>query len=114
MTAARFDIEVDHGTTLSRKFHVLVTDVDMQGFTALAQVRKTEDSTSTIIDFATVANPIEVVANGTDNYIWLRLSAEECAALTPGNYVWDMKVVNGAEVQRWVKGIFTIGKVVTR
>tara|TARA_B100001059_G_scaffold210762_1_gene224638 strand:+ start:294 stop:626 length:333 start_codon:yes stop_codon:yes gene_type:complete len=109
--AAIANLYVDQGTTFSTS--VLVTNdddsaLDLTGYTAAAQLRKSFSS-STSVDF-TVTIPTPVTAG----QINLQLSATETASLEEGRYVYDVEITSGVIVTRVIEGLVTVSPQVTK
>jgi hypothetical protein len=114
--AGPYNITCEQGATFKRS--ISWTDSkkvphDLTGYTARMQVRATVDSSSVILSLTTENGRI-TVGSGTYN-INLLVNATTTAALTPGQYVYDLEVVSGGgEVTRIVQGNFKVSAEVTR
>tara|TARA_Y100000389_G_scaffold142297_1_gene140277 strand:- start:1103 stop:1441 length:339 start_codon:yes stop_codon:yes gene_type:complete len=85
------------------------TALDLAAFTALAQIRKTYESTTSTSFSATFESP------RTTGEITISLTDTQTAALESGRYVYDLLItsVSGAKT-RVVEGIATVNPSVSR
>ena len=94
---------------------VTVTDssgsaLDLTGYTAAAQIRKTYESSA-----ATVAFTVAFASDRTTGQLDLTLTGAQTAAVTQGRYVYDVLITSGAgALTRVVEGISTINPRVTQ
>ena len=114
--AAFYHLVIDQGATLRESFTYKDSDnavVDLTGYTARCQVRSKYSSATTVLNLTSQAGTLTITANtGT---IAFNVSASTTAALTPGNYVWDLELVDaGGIVTRLVGGTCTVTPEVTR
>ena len=107
------NIFIDQHTDFS--ITVDVTDatgnvLNLTGYTAAAQMRKTYESTSTSGTFTTaISNPT------TDGQVTLSLTDTVTNALSPGRYVYDLVVTSGGGLKtRVVEGQAVVTPGVTR
>ena len=85
------------------------TALDLSGYTALAMIRKTYQSTSATTFTSTFANP------RTSGQITISLIDTQTAALEAGRYVYDMVITDSLGVKtRVVEGIATVNPSVSR
>ena len=83
--------------------------LDLTGYTALAQIRKTYESTSAISFTANIESP------ATLGQITISLTSTQTAALEYGRYVYDLIITDSSGViTRVVEGIATINPSVSR
>ena len=103
------DCGADYTTTVS------VTDssgaaLDLTGYTAAAQIRKTYESSS-----ATVSFTAAFVSPRTTGQITISLTGTQTAAVSAGRYVYDVLITSDAsEKTRVVEGIVTFNPRVTQ
>ncbi len=109
--AAYSEITIEQGATFSTT--VDVTDVynqaiNLSGYTASSMMRKSYYTSS--------YNTITATITGTSNgEITLSMTAANTSNLTPGRYVYDLVINNGANtITRVVEGIVTVLPSVTR
>lgn len=115
MSAGTYNILAEQGATFIRT--VLYTDsagdpIDLTGFTAAMQVRSTASSGTVILALTTENSRLTL--GGAAGTIDVLVSAADMTALTPGKYVYDLELYNGAEVTRLIEGSFTVKAEVTR
>lgn len=105
------DLAIEQGSLFSLGMTVQQpkgTAYNLTGFTARASLKQNYTDTNPIISF-TVA--ILVPTDGTLN---VSLSSTQTASLTPGDYVWDLLIDNGAgTVIRLVQGAVIVTPRVT-
>ncbi len=90
--------------------------IDLTSYTARMHVRTTVEAASTIIQLTTANGRITLGNTAqTKGRITLLISATDTAALTPGQYVYDLELVSaGGEVTRLIEGNFVVRAEVTR
>lgn len=106
------NLSVDQGATFTAEVAVSDNDgaiLDLTGYTAEGQIRKTYTS-STSIDFTAA---IEAPTTGNVN---ISLSAAQTGAMKPGRYVYDVEITNdgGTTVTRILEGQVEVTPSVTR
>jgi len=106
------NIFIDQGADFSTT--VTISDsvgdaLDLTGYTALAQIRKTyasATSTSFSVTFA---------SDRTTGQITISLTNSQTSDLESGRYVWDLKITDvSSTVTRVVEGIATVNPSVSR
>jgi hypothetical protein len=107
--AIKANLIIDQGTDYSTS--ITLTDdednvVDLTGYTADAQMRKTYSSSNSVTFSTTV-----VEAQGV---LTLSLTDTQTANITPGRYVYDVVITTGSTTTRIVEGIVTVTPRVTR
>ena len=126
MRAGKYDMTCEQGTTFIRTLAVLQPDLendptgetfeimDLTGYTARMQVRRTLDSTSKILDLTTANGALDVVFQDQVNVVRIFLPADVTASVDTSG-VYDLELVNqGGEVSRLVEGNFIVVREVTR
>ena len=84
--------------------------LDLTGYTAAAQIRKTYESSSATVSFTVAFN-----ADRTTGQIDISLTGAQTAAIDSGRYVYDVLITSGASAKiRVVEGIVTINPRVTQ
>ena len=83
-----------------------VTPWDMTGYTAVAEIRPSENSPVLTAD-------LHAEVTGVEGLVSLALTPEQTAAVKPGFYVYDVKTVSPTGKTRyWMKGQFLfVGRV---
>jgi hypothetical protein len=109
--AAFTEITIEQGATFSTTVNVedaYYNPVDLAGYSAFSQMRKSYYSSS--------ATNITASVTGTSNgEITLSMTAANTATLTPGRYLYDLIINDGANnVTRVVEGIATVLPSITR
>lgn len=107
------NIFIDQGADFSITVNVADVDgttLDLAGYTAAAQMRKTYESSSSSAAFTTsISNPT------TDGQVTLSLTDTVTNALSPGRYVYDLVVTSGGGLKtRVVEGQAVVTPGVTR
>lgn len=109
--AAFTEITIEQGASFSTTVNVedvYYNSIDLTGYTASSQMRKSYYSSSATNITATVTG----TANGE---ITMSMTAANTASLTPGRYVYDLIIDDGANtITRVVEGIATVLPSVTR
>ena len=126
MRAGKYDMTCEQGTTFIRTLAVLQPDLendptgetfeimDLTGYTARMQVRRTLESTSKILDLTTANGALDVVFQDQVNVVRIFLPADVTASVDTSG-VYDLELVNqGGEVSRLVEGNFIVVREVTR
>jgi len=111
----RFNFTIYQGDTFSTAPAWKINDayVNVTGYTADMQVRQDVDSASIIVQLSTANG--RIVTGTTDGKFTLALTAVQTAALTPGNYVYDLEVTSpSGTVTKILTGGFAIIAEVTQ
>ena len=109
--AAFTEITIEQGATFSTTVNVedaYYNPINLTGYSASSQMRKSYYSSS--------ATNITASVTGTSNgEITLSMTSANTSSLTPGRYVYDLIIDDGANtVTRVVEGIATVLPSVTR
>lgn len=109
--AIKANITVDQGADFSTSVELTTDDldvVDLTGYSASAQIRKTYSSTNAV--------SFGITMNEDIGMLLLSLSASQTANMTPGRYVYDVTVTSSSPtvVSRIVEGIVTVTPRVTQ
>lgn len=114
--AAFYHLVIDQGATLRESFTYRDSNnavVDLTGYTARSQVRTSYSATGTVLSATSAAGTLAITA--ATGLIAFNVPATTTAALTPGNYVWDLEIVDPSGiVTRLVGGTCTVTPEVTR
>jgi len=106
------NIFIDQGADFSTTVTISDSDgsaLDLTSYTALAQIRKTYESTTATDFTATFA------ADRTTGQITISLTDTQTAALEYGRYVYDLVITDTVGVKtRVVEGIATVNPSVSR
>lgn len=121
MIAGIYNILCEQGTTFGRVLDLQYPDpvdpeiyhpFDLQNFTARMQVRRTMDSSSTLVELTTANG--RIILNEEPGRIRLSMSDEVTAGITTSG-VYDLEIIDaGGFVSRVVQGNFTLSQEVTR
>jgi len=107
------NIYIDAGADFTTT--VTVTDssanaLDLSGYSAAAQIRKTYESSSATVSFTVVFN-----SDRTTGKIDISLTGAQTDAIASGRYVYDVLITSSASAKtRVVEGIVTISPRVTQ
>ena len=127
MIAGIYNITCEQGSTFVRIIEVERPDLeadptgqtfepfDLEGYAARMQVRRTIDSTSTLVELTTENSGLEINPTGeTINLIRISMNAETTASITSSG-VYDLEIINGdGFVSKVIKGAFNLIQEVTR
>jgi hypothetical protein len=116
MLAGKYNIVCDQGSTFTRTLEIKTAEgtvFSLVGYTARMEVRRTLDTSTTIVSLTTANGRITI--NGALGTITLALTAVETAALTQSG-VYDLEIVKTATsaVHKVVRGEFKLEKEVSR
>lgn len=87
------------------------TPVNLDGYTARMQVRRTVDADTTIISLTSSSG---ITLGGEAGTIAVSVTAAIMEDISGGVYVYDLELDSGAEVTRLLQGTFTVQSEVTR
>ena len=106
------NIFIDQGADFTTTVTISDSDgtaLDLTGYTALAQIRKTYEST-TATDFTSTFD-----SDRTTGKITISLSDTQTSALDYGRYVYDLVITDASSIKtRVVEGIATVNPSVSR
>lgn len=111
---ATYDFTAGQGETFDRTVTWKIDDVavNLTGYTARLQIRKTHKSTSAVVSLTSSSG---LTLGGSAGTIQIVISATATAALTAGKYVYDLELVSaGGVVTRVIEGAFELTPEVTR
>ena len=114
MTPGKLNLICPQGSTFSKSltYEIGNIPVNLGGYSARLQVRKTHSSKNPVIDINTNNGGITVDENGVIAFI---VSATETSEIPAGNYVYDLEIIStDGSIQRLVEGKFEITPEVTR
>jgi hypothetical protein len=110
--AAYVEITIEQGANLTSTVNVNDTQgdaINLSTYSASAQLRKSY--------YSSTANTLSAIITGVANgQITLSMTAANTANLTPGRYVYDLKITNSVDnsVTRVIEGTATVLPSVTR
>lgn len=111
---ANYDFTAGQGETFDRTvtWKIDGTAVNITGYTARLQIRKTHKSTSAVVSLTQASG---LTLGGSAGTIQIVISATATAALTARRYVYDLELVSSSGVvTRVLEGAFELTPEVTR
>lgn len=112
MSAANYDIVLDQGSNYA--IDVLIKESglvkNLTGYQARASMKTSKSATSTSATFTcTIVNP------STSGKVKMELSSSVTAALTPGQYFYDLEIFNTGDaiVKRLIEGTVNVNAGIT-
>ena len=111
---AKYNFTAGQGETFDRTVTWTIDDVavNLTGYTARLQIRKTHKSTSAVVSLTQASG---LTLGGAAGTIEIVISATATAALDPGRYVYDLELVSaGGVVTRVLEGAIVFTAEVTR
>lgn len=114
MPAGNYDLTIEQGATFAQRITYKVpagTPVDLTGYTARLQVRRT--AASPVALSLTTENG-GITLGGAAGTIDLAITATATAAIAADAYVYDLELVSGATVTRLLEGNVVVSREVTR
>lgn len=121
MISGNYNILCEQGTTFTRVIAIeqptaedpeVYEPYSLVNHTARMQVRRTIESTTTLISLTTENGRISI--DDVGGVITLSISAEDTAELTSSG-VYDLEIIDGdGNVSRVIQGTFTLSMEVTR
>jgi len=113
--AGQYNIVADQGATFSRNLHWEDSSgnpIDVTGYSARMQVRERFVSATPVLS---LVSPTNIALGGGSGTVVVTVSATLMAAVTAGDYVYDLEMVasNGV-VTRLLQGTFKVRPEVTR
>ena len=111
MSAANYDLVIDQGSTFTIDLVVKENSVikNLTGYSARAAMKTSESATGTAATFScTIPTP-------TDGTVKMELIATTTAALTAGQYFYDLEIhtADNAIVKRLIEGTVNINAGIT-
>lgn len=117
MADGTYNFKIDQGSTFERTLTFTeddnVTPRDFTGYTWRMQIRKYLSDTVVLIELTSENGRIDI-SNQDTGVVVLNISATDTTDLDFSNAVYDLESVNGAIVQRELKGKVKLSKEVTR
>ena len=116
MAAATLDLIIDKGSTYKKTFTYQTanrTPIDLTGYTARMQARKSYNSTNAIIDLTTENGGISIIA--LEGKISLYISSIETSAIGEASGVYDLELIapNG-DISKFIRGTVRFPEEVTK
>jgi hypothetical protein len=117
MTPAIIDITIYQGATFRKSFTWLTGDpatpVDLTGATARMQIRKKASELTADVSLTTENGGI-VITNAAGGAFEVLITPEQSSAMTNAKGVYDIEIIQGAEVTRLIMGAVTLSFEVTK
>lgn len=104
------NLYIDQGTTFNTVVDLTNqdgTEMNLQGYTVAAQMRKSYQS-STAYDF------VATVEDETAGQIKISLDSATSSSMKAGRYLYDVEITSGSNVYRVLQGIAIITPEITR
>lgn len=119
MEAGIFNFVIQQGSTLNWQFKMEEEDgspIDLTGYSIAMQARMAVDDAATVISSTGVgANlTITIAVDPTTGIFNIGMTALQTAVLDFNTAVYDIEFTIGAIVKKYIKGIITLIKEVTR
>ena len=114
MPAFTYNFTIEQGTSFRKPFvykDSLGIPIDLSGFTARMQMRPSKSSSLVLLDLTTENGGI--VIEGPKGAVTMVFTEAMTSALSRSG-VYDLELVNGSTVMRFVEGEITLSKEVTR
>jgi hypothetical protein len=115
MPASTYNFLCEQGATLQftlQYLNELEAPIDITDATARMQVRPEINSATVILELTTENNRLTI--NGALGEIEILVDAEDTEDLPIGNYYYDLELVQGSFVTRFIEGRFFVKAEVTR
>lgn len=114
--AARYDLTIEQGATLSKSFTYQTSAgvaINLTGYTARMHIRETYSSVTTIATLTTENGGITIT--GATGTVAITMSATATSALATGLIgVYDLELISGTTVVRLIEGQVTVTPEVTK
>jgi hypothetical protein len=101
----------DYTFTWQETAGTVTTPVNLTGYSARMQVRRTYDSTAVALSLVSGTG---ITLGGTAGTIILEANPTTTAAIPAGQYVYDLEMVQSGAVTRLLQGTFIVDPEVTR
>lgn len=115
VTPGQVNFLCPQGSTFYKTITYKIDDVpvDLTGYSSRLQVRQTHYASSTLLDLSSPDDGMTV--GGSAGTIDILISPDTTAALSPGNWVYDLEIESsGGIVSRIIEGSFIVSPEVTR
>lgn len=116
MDAGTYDIVARQGSTFHLETAFETDDgehIDLTGYTARMQVRRSASDTDTPVLTLTTENS-RIALGGTAGTVVLSVDAVTMASVPAGHYAYDVELVSGSVVTPYLNGAFEVQAEVTR
>ena len=119
-TPGVWNITIEAGKTFSERATPTGTPWNLTGYNARAMIRTDYPSVTPILTLGTAAGTAVISLGGTAGWVQVDIDATTTAAMgsaagyLTASYVWDLELVNGADVTGFCKGIVALNPEATR
>lgn len=115
--AASTDLKIDQFATFTTAFKWQTKSsgqpVNLTGYTAAMQIRRTPDSATALVSISSPSNGITI--DPLNGKVTIEIPYTTTSTLTPGKYVYDLVLTNTAsKKKRLVEGVVVVDAGVTR
>lgn len=115
MAAGVYHFAIEQGSTFGRTITYKDSAgdaINLTGYTARMQLRKSIEDESTVIELTTENGRIAL--GGSEGTITLTIAASDTASLSTVEGVYDLELATGSTVEKLIAGTFTVKREVTR
>lgn len=115
MSAKRVNLTIEKGATFSQEFiwrDLAGNIVDNTGYTARMHIRRKENSSDIELSLTTENNRIAV--GGSNGKVTINIAAADTNEFTWKQAFYDLELVSGATVVRFIFGIIDVSQQITR
>jgi len=116
MATGTYNISARQGTRFRFRFNIATngTGIDLTGYSAAMQVRKTVNSSTTLLNLVSPTN-ITLNASSVNGDVLVVVSGSSMAALPAGTWVYDFELTDGdGNPEAILEGKFIVKAEVTR
>lgn len=109
MTAGVYDLTIEKGATFRKTIYITDSDevaVDITGYTAQMQIRRTSQSAANFIELTTSNGGITIT--GAEGKIALYVSDVDTTAITEDRGIYDLEIFNGTDIVKILRGSVSI------
>lgn len=112
--AAVYNFVIEQGATFGKSVQwkdSAGTVIDIQGYSARMQIRTDNFQETLLAELTTLNGKLSI---SVDNKVVMSISAADTSMLTPGTYVYDLKLEKDDVVTRLIQGSVIVTKEVTK
>lgn len=119
-----WSLDLYAGMTFTTRATPSGTPWDLTGYDARAQFRESYTAGSAVLTLGTAAGSAVITLGGTAGYVQVDITAATTAALgsalgvystgQAASLVWDLELVNGADVTQFARGLVQVYPEATR
>jgi hypothetical protein len=115
MPAGLYDMIAEQGASFDRTLtwrDATATPIDLTGYAAKMQVRKSLDASSALLTLSSTAG---ITLGGAAGTVRLEVAATKLSQIPAGIYYYDLELTSAAgKVTRLLQGKFTVTREITR